>query len=230
MTMITPSYLGETIEYSSLHACRSTLEDPTLNPEEKRNAEFQGAFKWWMYRLSRDYENALLKFSVLSEKQIVRMQDTKLFSEIVDALLHGVKTTTSALLDKLYKENDREFLQAEATRLRFEQVMDSLVELPEIHNGPLMRPHLFYSLFLAMSHAIEPCASLNDIFIPAVPFEIDRDVVLANLSSLAQALEDERPDPKFAPFVAASNAKTNVAEQRRTRIAWLGRALLPNLM
>ena len=31
MTMITPSYLGETIEYSSLHACRSTLEDPTNN-------------------------------------------------------------------------------------------------------------------------------------------------------------------------------------------------------
>ena len=31
MTMITPSYLGETIEYSSLHACRSTLEDPTTN-------------------------------------------------------------------------------------------------------------------------------------------------------------------------------------------------------
>ena len=32
MTMITPSYLGETIEYSSLHACRSTLEDPTGFP------------------------------------------------------------------------------------------------------------------------------------------------------------------------------------------------------
>ena len=37
MTMITPSYLGETIEYSSLHACRSTLEDPTL-PERKTAA------------------------------------------------------------------------------------------------------------------------------------------------------------------------------------------------
>ena len=33
MTMITPSYLGETIEYSSLHACRSTLEDPTGHQE-----------------------------------------------------------------------------------------------------------------------------------------------------------------------------------------------------
>ena len=35
MTMITPSYLGETIEYSSLHACRSTLEDPTLEESMK---------------------------------------------------------------------------------------------------------------------------------------------------------------------------------------------------
>ena len=36
MTMITPSYLGETIEYSSLHACRSTLEDPTIAPSLNR--------------------------------------------------------------------------------------------------------------------------------------------------------------------------------------------------
>ena len=43
MTMITPSYLGETIEYSSLHACRSTLEDPTVassNPDTQ-----------WTYRI-----------------------------------------------------------------------------------------------------------------------------------------------------------------------------------
>ena len=33
MTMITPSYLGETIEYSSLNACRSTLEAPTRGHE-----------------------------------------------------------------------------------------------------------------------------------------------------------------------------------------------------
>ena len=39
MTMITPSYLGETIEYSSLHACRSTLEDPT-QPSAKDLEEF----------------------------------------------------------------------------------------------------------------------------------------------------------------------------------------------
>ena len=39
MTMITPSYLGETIEYSSLHACRSTLEDPTVGQPQKFQAQ-----------------------------------------------------------------------------------------------------------------------------------------------------------------------------------------------
>ena len=39
MTMITPSYLGETIEYSSLHACRSTLEDPTGGGHSARASE-----------------------------------------------------------------------------------------------------------------------------------------------------------------------------------------------
>ena len=42
MTMITPSYLGETIEYSSLHACRSTLEDPTI--ERHRNGQPPASF------------------------------------------------------------------------------------------------------------------------------------------------------------------------------------------
>ena len=48
MTMITPSYLGETIEYSSLHACRSTLEDPThqghqaLRQGQQRRVEGSG--------------------------------------------------------------------------------------------------------------------------------------------------------------------------------------------
>ena len=49
MTMITPSYLGETIEYSSLHACRSTLEDPTdewkrrSRPDSRSRLERSGA-------------------------------------------------------------------------------------------------------------------------------------------------------------------------------------------
>ena len=45
MTMITPSYLGETIEYSSLHACRSTLEDPTNENREVENRVSWGGLR-----------------------------------------------------------------------------------------------------------------------------------------------------------------------------------------
>ena len=46
MTMITPSYLGETIEYSSLHACRSTLEDPTLSARNFPAGKEHGVCIW----------------------------------------------------------------------------------------------------------------------------------------------------------------------------------------
>ena len=50
MTMITPSYLGETIEYSSLHACRSTLEDPTHftpPPTPSGNLDLSDGISWF---------------------------------------------------------------------------------------------------------------------------------------------------------------------------------------
>ena len=54
MTMITPSYLGETIEYSSLHACRSTLEDPS-----ERRVELQAEA---LDRIARSAQNDWRRF------------------------------------------------------------------------------------------------------------------------------------------------------------------------
>ena len=49
MTMITPSYLGETIEYSSLHACRSTLEDPTQRAKYDVNLHAYRQLRWRIF-------------------------------------------------------------------------------------------------------------------------------------------------------------------------------------
>ena len=60
MTMITPSYLGETIEYSSLHACRSTLEDPTHCGLAPGNAKMKpGAFSRLAHRSVEEPAKAL---------------------------------------------------------------------------------------------------------------------------------------------------------------------------
>lgn len=202
-----------------------------LKPEEQRHAEYQGRFKWFVYHLTREYEEAFLKMGVLSEKQIVRMQDAKLISELIHALLHGIKTTNSSSLNNLYKAKDKDFPEEGALKERFAVTMDFLISLPEIHDSPLMKAHVFYSLFLAASHMLEPCAVLQDVFAPPVPYSFERDVVLSNLTALAQALEleEDNVEETFRPFVTASTAKTNVESQRKLRVEWLGKALQPAL-
>ena len=79
MTMITPSYLGETIEYSSLHACRSTLEDPTF--------EVAAHLKRWFYRVS-----------------VVFAGNRERLPEDAKAALEKWKGTGGTLLDGIPKE------------------------------------------------------------------------------------------------------------------------------
>ena len=59
MTMITPSYLGETIEYSSLHACRSTLEDPTaVMAREERESKIDESRAYYTLTVQRAKSDA----------------------------------------------------------------------------------------------------------------------------------------------------------------------------
>ena len=77
MTMITPSYLGETIEYSSLHACRSTLEDPTT----RANAEAYG--EW----LGRRYQDKGLIWILGGDRSV----DNDEQKEVIRAMARGLR-------------------------------------------------------------------------------------------------------------------------------------------
>src|SRR5205807_381593 len=72
---------------------RMNLFTVPLNPEEQRNAAYQGEFKLFIHRISSRYDDPLNRIGVFSEKQLVRMQDTKLLSEVCHAYLHGIQTT-----------------------------------------------------------------------------------------------------------------------------------------
>jgi hypothetical protein len=201
-----------------------------LNPEELRHANYQGEFKWFIYQLTRDYEESLLQLGILGEKQIVRMQDAKLFAECTHAFLYGIKTTKSKDLDDLYKAFEKEFQHATFVRNRFDQAISFILDTPETHNSPLMKSYVFYSLLLAVSQSIAPTDTLKDAFEPPVPYIFQRDIVVTNLTSLAEALEMETPEKRFEPFVAACSSKTNVDSQRKMRVKWLGAALQPTLL
>lgn len=196
-----------------------------LNPEEKRHAEYQGEFKWFIHELSSDYEEMFLQVGVFGQKQIVRMQDTKLITEITHALLHGIQTTKGKQLDELYAELDDEFPQRKAMENRITNAMDWLLAIDDVHNGPLMASHVFYSLMLAVTHILKPCDALQDSFELEEAIEIETDSATSNLSKLADALESDPTPKKFGSFVDACSEKTNVKDQRKARFNWLCNAL-----
>ena len=197
-----------------------------LNPEEQRHAIFQGALKWFIYRLTSTYGDVFAGLGILSENQLIRMQDAKLFSEVAHAVLNGVETTNRAKLDALYKTSDAEFPEETDLSGRIERSMDELVQLSDLRGSELMKPHHVYSLLLALMHFAKPIPKLE----PNVPVRLhgrfDPAHAIAALRPLADALEAKNNPPRtYRAFVKASTDRTNVKAQRIARIKALYIAL-----
>ena len=196
-----------------------------LNPEEQRHAIYQGDMKWLIYELSRHYDDAMLALGTFTQGRLVRMQDAKLYAELVHALLNGLQTTKRQQLDGLYKTHDEQFAQAGAINMRIQRAMDMILSMEDLHNGPLMRAYMLYSFLLAVTHVQDPVDVFQNIVTIEGPTQIDLGRALPALSELAVALEDEAVERRFRGFIDASATKTNVQSQREERFRWLVRAL-----
>jgi len=198
-----------------------------LNPEEQRHATFQGAFKWFINALSKKYDVAFSEVGVFTPKQLTRMGDAKLLTEIAHALTKGISTTNTRMLDKLYKEFDATFLEEEDLRSALEIGLDRALFECEIVGTSLAKPFNFYALTLACVHAGTAVQVPGSFTIPEVP-QFEHGEPIYNLSLLAEALdsdEDGRRAEDFATFVSAAKDRTNVASQRMIRFEYFLAAL-----
>ena len=193
-----------------------------LNPEETRHATFQGDFKWFINSLSKRYDEALSAAGVFSPKQLNRMADAKLLTELSHALLNGITTTTKGALDGVYRKYDNEFDRPDiqgAVEYGLEQTLFS----DAIQGTPLAKPLNFYALCLAEIHASGMVMVPGEFVIPAMP-EFAVGDKLFNLSVLAEALEkdstEERKRDELTAFLSAAKDRTNVASQRTTRFEY----------
>ena len=210
---------------------RITSYTVPLNPEEKRHSIFQGDFKWFIHKLSGTFDQNLVDLGVLGEKQLIRMADTKLYSEIIHALLNGIVRTSSSMLDKLYKSHEKEFHEDKEIAKRIEHAIDFILDMTDIHKGPLMRPYNFYSLVLAIIHMKNPIENFLPLYQPQTPYKYDPNVVVANLTLLAQVLENpEDSNGKFKKLVSATSGGTTFKENREQRFKWFCKALEPKLL
>lgn len=209
-----------------------------LNPEEQRHAKYQGAFKWFIFELTRKYDHAWLSIGTFSEKQLVRMADAKLLTEVIHALFHGISTTNRGKLEQIYLDKDRGFPEADEIANRLSASIEFLVRLVAIHGTPLVSPHNVYALLLAITHLQHSVPRLEPLYEVPRARRLKLGVAQQNLSALAEALSRGRDSDhdqlinnrhrRFDPldsFVLASETKTNVKSQREMRFQWFCAAI-----
>lgn len=196
-----------------------------LNPEEKRHAQFQGVFKWFVNGIAKRLQPTFMRFGTFSEKQIVRMLDAKLITEIVHAYIYGITTTNAGSLDTLYKARDTAFPEEPTVTADLDSAAGLMVQWPDLHRGPLAKPYQIYSLILAIAHIQRRIEKLEPLF-ESPQVNIDSATALPALTQLAAAIEQDDLEGPFAEFVTASTDRTNVKSQREARFRWYCRALI----
>ena len=221
-----------------------------LNPQEERHATHQGCFKWFIVDLTERYASTLKRLGVFNERQLSRMGDAALFTELVLAMKDGIQTAARSKLDNIYKTNEEEFPDEDRYKDRIDAAMDQIVRFEPLHNGPLMKAYNFYTLVLAVTNFQDPLDSLCAIYRPTIVGIGEPGIALSNLSLLANALEGSDLDEDegqaegdqaggegdssgarpFAEFIAACSEATNTKKQREERFRWLSRALEPHLL
>jgi hypothetical protein len=184
-----------------------------LNPEEKRHAQFQGLFKWFVNGAAKQLQATFIR----------------LITEIAHARFYGITTTNARTLDSLYKSRDAKFDEAAQTEAELMQAVAKISEWPEIHDGPLAKPYQLYALVLALIHVRNRVEALDAIVPSPQLNNIDSAVALPALSLLSNAVEQDDTAGDYGAFVEASTSKTNVRKQREIRFQWFCRALVGQL-
>lgn len=196
-----------------------------LNAEEQRHATYQGKFKWFINEVADKLEPIFLAIGVFKEKQLVRMADNKLLTELSDSFEYGIRTTDKKKLDSMYKRHDIEFHDASNYRDRLFDAFKAIREVEALHGTVLMKPHMIYSLVQAITHVRKPVRKFEKVFRSRRLRSIDWPAALPNLTRLAEAADADEAEGRLAQFAEASQEKTNVAETRKTRFKWLCEAL-----
>jgi len=127
----------------------------TLNKQERLNAKFFGYFKQTAYELAAE-ESALdawRNLQVFGNRQIARMKEVELTSDVLAAIVRGISDITD--IPRAYKDFDDEFPAQDASRATFRATLAFLTEqlADAIRTTRFRNKAWFYSLMVAVADA-----------------------------------------------------------------------------
>lgn len=187
-----------------------------LNRQELRNARFYGEFKRTSYRIATEHLAFFQTNGILSAKQIIRMADAELVSELIVAMLSGLQDKKKSV-DKFYREYNDKFEKAEQCEKRFAKVLDDITDVlgEELGKTRFRRKTLFYSVFLVffdIRYGLPPRRGPIGV-IKADDYGRCRKV----LHSLSSQIEAEVPSPQYQEFFNACKQQTDNLQPRQIR-------------
>jgi len=125
-----------------------------LKPQELRHAKWFGEFRSSVYELARQTVTFFELNKVFTPKNILRMAEAELISELLLALEEGVREGNKAVIDSAYKNYDDKFPNRAQFEKRFIDVIDIIAAImgDGLPASKFRGPKLFYPLFLALYH------------------------------------------------------------------------------
>jgi hypothetical protein len=213
-----------------------------LNEPEKRHATYQGRFKWFILELLDDYTAFLEKAGVLTIKEIGRMLDADLMTELCQVALYGIEDRSSDKLNNIYKKNDipegKFEFEDRCTKIvtvTLDYMKDNMMEM--FRNNTEVPAYFFYSIFTALVFNKYGIIGINDGADYSIPYQTinkysnDIEYSVQKIGEMLRAAEDRDENSSYGEFVRACSSSTHRVGNRRIRLKWLVTALqaIPNV-
>lgn len=198
-----------------------------LNPAEKRHAQFEGPFKWFVLEASATIGPQLVELGILTAKQSIRMQDSEFLTELAIVLENGITNKSEKGLADIYKIYNSEFPKESEFSDKFVEFFDLLIgEFAPLRETFLTKSYVVHSLFCALMQKKYGIPGGEVLRIDTDgKFFADLPRTLDMLGKLMEAHELHATDGKYAEYVDACLSTTHRVKQREIRSRWIGAAL-----
>lgn len=206
-----------------------------LNSQELLNAQYLGYFKQAAYACGFRYAQYFIDSGVLSEKEVTRMAEAELSSDLVAILIDGIQSKKA--IPNLYKKYDDDDTDLVDIEERFDTVMSyvgAIYPAASLKATNFHRVHLFYSLFSSIAHGLFGLKGLQTVARPHLSADnvgrarVRLDEISARYDEVTNK-EADAPNDEFADFIDASRRATTDAKSRRLRCEFLCKHLVEAL-
>jgi len=196
-----------------------------LNAAEQRHAQFFGELGRFVEGQSRIWHDTFRRVQAFTKKQLRRRADEQLIAEVVAAMLDGLTTPNATSLKAVYKRHDSAFPSAPDFQRRLDRAQATIRAWKDLRTNTLLRKHYqLFSLMIALMHAQGNLASLRRD-LGAAKDLLPEDRIMKRLRRLEDAVNAKATSGRYARFWTASEAKTNVRDNRLTRCEYFYSAL-----